>query len=933
MFRLTCFVLCLLLSVIAKAESVAKWSETLQKVANSVVTIRVDATRSFDTAAASSTQATGFVVDAERGLILTNRHVVQSGPVIAEALFANREEVELIPIYRDPVHDFGFFKYKPEDLKFLKPDSLQLRPDKARVGREIRVVGNDAGEQLSILAGTLARLDRSAPYYGRGRYNDFNTFYYQSASGVSGGSSGSPVVDINGDVLALNAGGSVKAASSFFLPLERVVRVLRLIQQNKFVTRGTLQTTFEYKPYDEVRRLGLRPETEAQLRQVNHGVGLLVVKHTLPNSPADGLLKPGDIILKGWTDTRQAQWLHRFDEFEAMLDNHVNEKIHLRLERNGEAIEVSLVVGDLHAITPDRYLTFGEAIVHNLSYQQARHLNRAIEGVYVAQSGFIFSTAGIPRGAVIVELDNRAIKNLDDFEAVLNTLADGKQAVVRYITFKESKRKHVSIMNMDRHWFALEKCQRNDRAGLWQCQPMRAGPEVSSEQPTNVQFTRYKDKRADRLSSSLVYVQFDIPYHIDGIEEAHYGGAGLVVDVDDGLVVVDRNTVPIAMGDVRVIFAGAVDLPATVLFVHPLHNIAIVQYDPSLLGNTQVTAARLKNQSLDAGDDVWLVGIKADQSLLVEKKQIASIDPLEFSIPQVPSFRESNLDVININNAPYTQGGVLTNRSGDVMALWSSFSFGDSNDFKQFEWGVPIELVTDLIEQWQCCNTFDIYSLEIEMAALSIAQARKLGMPDLWMNKFQQTNGKRQVLAVSRIVAGSDAMNKLQEGDLIVAVNGELVRRFHDVEKNSQRDKVQLTVLRAGDVLEINVATKKLDTKGTQRVVQWAGALVQNPHRALAAQRGIKAQGVYVSFVWWGSPSSRYGLSAVNRIVEFDGEKVSDLEHFIELIKSHRNEDSIHLTVADLIDRESVITLKQNNHYWPAREILLYQDKWISRSL
>ena len=926
-------VLCLFCSVNAKAVQDASWPTTLKKVSDSVVPLRVDATRAFDTAAASTTQATGFVVDAEKGLILTNRHVVQSGPVIAEALFSNREEVELIPVYRDPVHDFGFFKYNPEHLKFHQPVALKLAPEKARVGREIRVIGNDAGEQLSILAGTLARLDRGAPYYGRGRYNDFNTFYYQSASGVSGGSSGSPVVDLKGNVLALNAGGSSKAASSFFLPLERVKRALQLIQQGTPVSRGTLQTTLVYKPYDEARRLGLSPQTETQLRKVNHGVGMLVVQHVLPEGPADGVLMSGDIILKGASPGEPLKWLRRFDEFEALLDNHVNQEIQLLLERRGQSVRVKLKVGDLHAITPDRYLTFGEAIVHELSYQQARHLNRPVRGVYVAQPGFIFSTAGIPRGAVILELNQQPVNNLRDLEQVLNELPDGKQVTVRFITFQESKRMHVSIMNMDRHWFALRKCMRNDASGYWNCESLPEGPVGKQQQVSEVQFVRYRDPRADRLSSSIVHVQFDIPYHIDGITEAHYGGAGLVIDAEDGLVLVDRNTVPVAMGDVRIVFAGAVDLPGKVVFIHPLHNMAIVQYDPSLLGDSPVTAASLKSQTLEEGDEVWLVGIKADQSLLVEKMSIAAIDPLEFSIPRVPAFRESNLDVVSLNNAPFTQGGVLTNKRGEVVALWSSFSFGDGNEFKQFEWGIPVELAQDLVTQWQCCKSFRIYSLETELAALSIAQARKLGMPNQWLQRFQDQHGHRQVLAISRRVAGSDAYGKVREGDLLVAVDDELVTTFRDVEKRSQKDQVELTILRAGREMKLQVKTHQLDGSGTHHVVQWAGALIQNPHRPLAVQRGIEPDGVYVSFVWWGSPASRYRLSAVTRITEFDGIRVRDLDHFIELVRSHRDKDSIQLKVVDLIDRETVLALRQNNRYWPAREVLKENGEWISREL
>ena len=906
----------------------ANWAQTLERIATGVVTIQIDSTRAFDTEWNTTAQATGFVIDAKRGLILTNRHVVTPGPVIAQAIFLNREEVQLYPVYRDPIHDFGIYRYDPGKLKFIQPAELPLYPQGAVVGREIRVVGNDAGEQLSILAGTLARLDREAPEYGYGKYNDFNTFYFQAASATSGGSSGSPVIDIEGRVVALNAGGATGAASSFYLPRTAVVRALKYIDAGKPVPRGTLETVFKYTPYDELRRLGLNSETEGRIRSGYPKLtGMLVVQDVQPGSDADGKLMPGDILV-----AIDGKPVPEFFGLEDVVDSHVGEAVKVEVQRGHQTVTHELKVRSLHAITADEYIEFGEAVVHNLSYQQARHFNVPIRGIYVANPGYVFGSAGIPRAALISSFNGKKVDNLDEFAAALAELADGARAPVRYVTLEDPRAQQLKVIHMDRRWFPARRCKRDDTLGTWPCAAINPGPAGAPQTVASTQFTKTGDPRIDRLAPSLVLVNFDMPYSISGVTEKNYHGTGVVLDAQRGLVAVDRNTVPVAMGDVRVTFGGAVEVPGKVVFVHPQHNLAVISYDPKSIGDTPVRAATLNTKPLKSGDDVWVVGQRGDSRLLSQKTQVSSVDVLSFPLSRTLRFRDSNLEAISLINPPNDYDGVVSNEKGEVVAMWSSFAFESQRELEQMIRGIPADLVSEMLGI--VAEGHPLYSFEAEFDVQSLAGARELGLPDAWVKRFEEHNSeRRQVLSIDRLVAGTPAAGELEPGDLLLAIDGKVVNRFREVERAVQSPEVSVTVWRNGAEKTFKLSTVALDGGDVDRVLIWAGATLQAPHRAMAAQRGIAPYGVFVSFFFYGSPSTHYGLYAGRRITEVDGQPTPDMDAFIRAVSGKPDRASLRLQTISWNGQTDVITLKLDKHFWPAYELRRQKDGTWRRTM
>ncbi|ODQ82638.1 hypothetical protein BABINDRAFT_159183 [Babjeviella inositovora NRRL Y-12698] len=915
------------------------WQATIQTVVKSVVSIHFAQVASFDLDSAVVSEATGFVVDAERGIILTNRHVVGAGPFWGYAVFDNHEEAVVKAIYRDPVHDFGFLKFNPADIKHMQVRALVLRPELAKVGAEIRVVGNDAGEKLSILAGFISRLDRNAPEYGHMTYNDFNTEYIQAAASASGGSSGSPVVNIDGYAVALQAGGSTESSTDFFLPVYRILRALTCVQTETPVTRGTIQVQWILKPFDECRRLGLTADAEAVSRAMfPEKIGLLVAEVVLPQGPADSQLKEGDVLI-----SINGQNISTFIKVDDILDSSVGQTIDLVVQRGGVVTPATLRVGDLHAITPNRYLQVCGASFNDLSYQMARIYAIPVKGVFVnSASGSFFFDKNEKCGWIIDSVDDQDTPDLDTFIEVMKSIPDCKRVPVAFRHLTDLHSQNVAVIYIDRHWMtAFRVAVRNDESGLWDFTTMQEKPLPPLPlTPHNARFIdiAMESKGCAQLSRSFVLVGTKLPVPLDSFPSSRKRGYGVVIDAAKGYVLVSRYVVPHDLCDVDITIAESIIIPAKVIFLHPLHNYAVVKYDPALV-LAPVQTPKFSSTPLRKGDKINFIGFNFNLRTITTETRISDISSINVpSSSMAPRYRGTNLEGLQIesNMSTHCSSGVLADNDGTIRAVWLSF-LGDRNNDQDtiYRMGIDVTDINDIIQKFQNDETPNVRIIDSEFFALPLSQARLRGVSEKWIAKVEEQEGMErfQFLSVSRVACATSTQpqNPLLPGDIVLSVNGQAVHKIKDLNALSNNAELEFHIVRRKQEMTLAIQTVPTDTFNTSQVVIWCGAVLQGPHHGVRQLMKNLPSGVYCTDRAQGSPARHYGIGSTNFITHVNEQETPDLDAFMKVVKGIPDNTYVKLRIVSFDNVPFAISLKTNYHYFPTAELKkdTEQDKWV----
>lgn len=264
--------------------------DAVDNTSNSVVAISAtqQVFNPFDPFSASRTQTntigTGFVVS-EKGIIVTNKHVVADSNTTYTVLTKDNKKFEVRKIYRDPVLDLAIIQIDGNsDLKALDlGDSSKLR-----VGQTVIAIGNALGKFTNtVTTGVVSGLGRSvtAGDAFSGSTESLDDLV-QTDAAINPGNSGGPLLNSAGQVIGVNVATTENAQNiGFAIPINSVKKI-----SDEFIQKGTVS-----RPYLGVRYMFINRDV-AIINSVPQGA---YIQEAIKGSAADKAgLKTGDIITK-----------------------------------------------------------------------------------------------------------------------------------------------------------------------------------------------------------------------------------------------------------------------------------------------------------------------------------------------------------------------------------------------------------------------------------------------------------------------------------------------------------------------------------------------------------------------------------------------------------------------------------------------------------
>lgn len=348
----------------------------------------------------SISAGSGVIVDASKGYVLTNQHVVGNADQVSVKLRDGRQfRAKLIG--SDAATDIALLQINAKRLVNLPVgDSDQLR-----VGDFVIAIGNPFGIGQTVTSGIISALGRSG--LSRDKFEDF----IQTDASINPGNSGGALINTRGELIGINtaiiAPGGGNVGIGFAVPVNMVKAVMAQLIRHGEVRRGRIGIAIQDITPDIAAAMRLPVQTGAIIGKVEEG------------SPADRAgLKPGDAIIE-------------MDGKPLLNSNHLRNSVGLRergtqvkftILRKGQRKEITVRVGKTQTSEIDGSSTIPQLAGARFSEIPPDHRAKGdVAGVLVAEvsTGKAAWRLGLRTGDIILSVNRTDITSIKQFKTAV----------------------------------------------------------------------------------------------------------------------------------------------------------------------------------------------------------------------------------------------------------------------------------------------------------------------------------------------------------------------------------------------------------------------------------------------------------------------------------------------------------------------------------
>lgn len=328
----------------------------------------------------------GVVIDARKGFIVTNNHVIDKADEITVILRDGRT-LNATLVGTDPETDVALLKVPAENLTAL----VIANSDNLRVGDFVVAIGNPFGLGQTVTSGIVSALGRSG--LGIEGYEDF----IQTDASINPGNSGGALVNLRGELVGINtailapSGGNV--GIGFAIPINMADQVIQHLAEFGEVRRGFLGVQIQDLTTELAKAFNLQDTKGA------------VVVEVQKDSPAEKAgLQTGDIIIA--LNNQSANNAATVRNRVGLL--RVGEEVNITLLRKGRELNIKIVVASFKGVS-------GEKVSSYLEGMTLSDTSEGIEITDVARQSFAWSV-GFRKGDLIIGFNRRPVKDVADLK-------------------------------------------------------------------------------------------------------------------------------------------------------------------------------------------------------------------------------------------------------------------------------------------------------------------------------------------------------------------------------------------------------------------------------------------------------------------------------------------------------------------------------------